>query len=84
MPAGGRRLPLLAGEGALGGKASEIRIDGARCKGCEICVEFCPQKVLVMVDGKAAVADLDKCTACMMCDLRCPDFAITVFLNRSL
>jgi len=41
-------------------------------------VEFCPTKVLAMQDGTAVVVDLDRCTACNLCDLRCPDFAITV------
>jgi 2-oxoglutarate ferredoxin oxidoreductase subunit delta len=63
----------------VAGKAKEIRIDVHRCKGCAICVEFCPTRVLVMKDSKAVVAALDKCTACNLCDLRCPDFAITVF-----
>jgi 2-oxoglutarate ferredoxin oxidoreductase subunit delta len=63
----------------LSGKATEIRIDTVRCKGCGICVEFCPAGVLAMVDGHAVVVALEKCTACNMCDLRCPDFAITVY-----
>ena len=58
--------------------AKRIEINKAWCKGCEICVAFCPTDVLCMKKGKAVVADLDKCTACMMCELRCPDFAITV------
>jgi len=62
----------------LAGKAKEIIIDRHRCKGCEICVQFCPTAVLAMKDGIAAVVDLEKCTACNLCDLRCPDFAITV------
>lgn len=61
------------------GKAREIRVDRARCKGCGICVEFCPNGVLAMVDGKSAPVALELCNACNLCDLRCPDFAITVF-----
>jgi len=63
----------------LSGKAAEIRIDIIRCKGCGICAEFCPAGVLAVVDGKAVVTALEKCTACNLCDLRCPDFAITVY-----
>ncbi len=62
----------------VGGKAKNITVDTLRCKGCGICVEFCPTAVLELVDGKAKVMHLEKCTACNMCDLRCPDFAITV------
>jgi len=62
----------------VAGKAKEIKIDAKRCKGCEICVELCPTKVLAMKEGIAVVVDLEKCTACGLCELRCPDFAITV------
>ncbi len=57
---------------------SEININKAMCKGCEICVLLCPTHVLDMQDFKANVADIEKCTACMQCELRCPDFAIEV------
>lgn len=62
----------------MGGKAEEVRVNTKRCKGCGVCVEFCPGSVLELVDGKCHVVALDKCTACNLCDLRCPDFAITV------
>ena len=47
------------------------------CKGCRICVEFCPEHALAMDDmGKATLAYPGKCTGCKMCELRCPDLAI--------
>jgi len=56
-----------------------IEINEQWCKGCGICVEFCPKKVLAMNPrGKPEVIDLESCTKCQLCDLRCPDFAITV------
>lgn len=55
----------------------EIRIEF--CKGCGICVAFCPTQVLAMKDGKVAVVEPDKCIGCLFCELRCPDFAIAVF-----
>jgi len=60
-------------------KAEKIEINTKWCKGCEICVELCPTDALQMKDFKAAVKDLDKCIACMQCELRCPDFAIKVY-----
>ncbi|MBI5419884.1 MAG: 4Fe-4S binding protein [Deltaproteobacteria bacterium] len=48
------------------------------CKGCEICVKLCPTQVLGMEMFKVKVVDIDKCTVCMACELRCPDFAIFV------
>ncbi len=55
-----------------------IEIDQRLCKGCAICVEFCPKDVLVMEGAYAVVKDLEACNRCQLCDFRCPDFAITV------
>jgi 2-oxoglutarate ferredoxin oxidoreductase subunit delta len=65
-------------------KLIEIEINEAWCKGCVICVELCPQDVLMMENGIAKVKDLEACTACGLCELRCPDFAIEVIDNRPL
>lgn len=49
------------------------------CKGCGLCVAFCPMKVLEQnEDGRVTVAYPEKCTACRWCELHCPDFAIFV------
>ena len=58
----------------------KIKIIGERCKGCEICVVYCPEDVLAMKDLVVSVSNLDKCTGCMRCELFCPDFAIYVDL----
>jgi 2-oxoglutarate ferredoxin oxidoreductase subunit delta len=55
-----------------------IRIIPRYCKGCEICVKLCPVQALGMEMFKSKVADIDKCVICMQCELRCPDFAISV------
>ena len=53
------------------------------CKGCGICVELCPKKVLKLDDlGKIQVANQDDCVACGQCQLRCPDYAIYVTTNK--
>ncbi len=52
------------------------------CKGCEICVRLCPRKVLEIREFKAAAARIEDCTACMLCEMRCPDFAIEVHPGR--
>lgn len=46
------------------------------CKGCGICVAFCPKQTLKLVKQKITVADPDSCIACGMCEMRCPDYAI--------
>ncbi len=60
-------------------KLPNIVINERLCKGCSICVDFCPTNVLEMRGSIAAVKDLAACTRCQLCDLRCPDFAIQVF-----
>ena len=46
------------------------------CKGCGICVAFCPKKVLGLKEQKIAILDIDSCIKCGQCELRCPDYAI--------
>ncbi len=49
------------------------------CKGCGLCVEFCPKDVLEQAeDGHVIVARPEACIACRWCELHCPDFAIFV------
>jgi len=52
------------------------------CKGCEICVKLCPTKVLGMEMFLVKVVDIDACNSCMLCELRCPDFAI--FIDKKI
>ena len=61
------------------GQPSSVHIFPEWCKGCGICVAFCPKQVLEMGDDrKAHVAHPEKCIRCYLCARRCPDFAITV------
>jgi 2-oxoglutarate ferredoxin oxidoreductase subunit delta len=60
-------------------KVFEINVYKAWCKGCGICIEFCPKQVLEATPtGRAKPTHPDCCIGCMQCVLRCPDFAITV------
>ena len=56
----------------------KIEINEKYCKGCRICVEFCPTRVFEMRGFVASVKNPEACIACMQCELRCPDFAVTV------
>ncbi len=60
-------------------KLPNIVIHENLCKGCSICVDFCPTNVLEMKGSVVSVKNLEACTRCQLCDLRCPDFAIQVF-----
>jgi 2-oxoglutarate ferredoxin oxidoreductase subunit delta len=59
-----------------------IEIVDEWCKGCDVCVAFCPQDVLEVRDGKVVVKDLESCTACGICEMLCPDFAIRVVKEK--
>lgn len=49
------------------------------CKSCGICISMCPKEVLEEDEyGKAYAAYPENCTGCMICELHCPDFAITI------
>jgi 2-oxoglutarate ferredoxin oxidoreductase subunit delta len=60
------------------GKLPPLNIFLHWCKGCNICIAYCPNKVLEPDrDGKPILAHPEKCTQCAICWLHCPDFAIT-------
>ena len=56
-----------------------------RCKGCEICIEVCPRKILEKSDKLNSkvqyppkLKDGGECSFCRECELICPDFSIYV------
>jgi 2-oxoglutarate ferredoxin oxidoreductase subunit delta len=60
-------------------KSKRLEINPDWCKGCGICVAFCPKNVLELdANNKITIARLDDCIYCGDCEVRCPDFAIAV------
>lgn len=62
-----------------------VKIDTERCKGCELCVQACPQEIIHMakeINTKgyfyAEVFDQPRCIGCKLCGIVCPDLAIQV------
>lgn len=63
-----------------------MTVNQDRCKGCGLCVEVCPRKIISLDKGvlnakgyhPAVVSDMGQCIGCAMCALMCPDCAITV------
>lgn len=57
-------------------KVKSLEVDPDWCKGCGICVAFCPKNVLELEDDKVVIKRRDDCIQCGQCELRCPDYAI--------
>ena len=62
-----------------------IQIDRERCKGCTLCIEFCPKTSISLSEKLNLkgyfVAAFDAggdCTGCGSCALMCPEVAIGV------
>ncbi len=67
----------------------KIVINSDRCKGCGLCVEVCPKKVLVLGSsfnklGQHFVeaAAEDQCIGCKQCTVICPDVAIELYQTK--
>lgn len=49
------------------------------CKGCRVCVAFCPKNVLdIDSEDKMYMKNPEDCIYCGLCELRCPDLVIEI------
>jgi 2-oxoglutarate ferredoxin oxidoreductase subunit delta len=59
----------------------KVTFDRDRCKGCRLCTEFCPKKIVVMDTENiypATITNEALCTGCTSCAKICPDCVITI------
>ena len=64
----------------------KVTFNEAFCKGCGLCVDACPKKILALsgdrINAKgfhpAAATDPERCIGCAFCATMCPDVCITV------
>ena len=59
-----------------------VTINQAWCKGCGICVAFCPKTALSLDAREKAAHDPERCIECGMCELYCPDLAVIVLKSK--
>ena len=66
----------------------KIVVDKQRCKGCERCVEVCPQGVISLSKSLnekgyffVQPTHQPRCLGCGLCAINCPDVAIEVFVH---
>lgn len=63
----------------------DVIIDIEKCKGCELCIDACPEETLALADKinkkgyRYAVTINHNCTGCANCAIMCPEAIITVY-----
>ena len=65
---------------------AKVTFNEELCKGCGLCADACPKKIVALQQDKlnqkgfhpSGVIDMDKCIACAFCATMCPDCVITV------
>ena len=65
---------------------AKVTFNEDRCKGCGLCVDACPKKIVHMATDRinakgfhpATVTEMDKWIGCAFCATMCPDVVIEV------
>lgn len=64
----------------------KVIFDKDKCKGCGLCISFCPKKILDFdpeVNSKgyhpAGITDMTECVGCTSCATMCPDCCISIY-----
>ncbi len=67
-----------------------LEFDFEKCKGCNLCVQYCPKDILYQ-DLKTInnagynvikLKDAEQCIGCGFCAVMCPDSVITVKVEK--
>lgn len=67
---------------------AKVTFNKERCKGCELCVNVCPKKIIHMAEhfnskgyrpAEVSEADQAQCLGCAFCARMCPDVVIEVY-----
>lgn len=65
---------------------AKVEFNEDRCKGCELCINACPKKIIRLADHfnakgyrPAEVTDQNQCIGCVFCARMCPDVVIEVY-----
>jgi len=64
------------------GRQTQLSVNDKWCKGCGVCVQYCPKKILQVQHGKVKIINPKECIKCRLCEQRCPDYAI-FFMEES-
>ena len=66
-------------------KRFKLFVNEEFCKGCRICVYFCPKDAIKLSEdfnskgvNVPIPANMERCTGCRICEFYCPDFAIAI------
>ncbi|NLS44337.1 MAG: ferredoxin family protein [Firmicutes bacterium] len=65
---------------------ARVVFDEELCKGCELCIAFCPRGLLIMAEHfntkgyhPATIVNEEECNACTYCARMCPEVAIEIY-----
>lgn len=64
---------------------AKVIFNETRCKGCELCLNVCPKKILKKADKinvlgykPVEITNQDECIGCASCAIICPDAVISI------
>jgi 2-oxoglutarate ferredoxin oxidoreductase subunit delta len=70
---------------------AKIKINKKYCKGCQLCIVFCPRKnikvdIVLNESGifPAAIISEEDCTGCGICYLMCPEACIEIEASKEV